>query len=77
MVQIQTAGGLCDGRGLRRRCDDEARSVASVGTLMYAGRVHTETALGHEFEAGVAERFYVHTLAVSDEQSCGSVAPLG
>lgn len=44
---------------------------------MYAGRVHTETALGHEFEAGVAERFYVHTLAVSDEQSCGSVAPLG
>lgn len=44
---------------------------------MSAGRVHIETTLGHEFWADVAERFHLHTLAVSDERSCDSVAPSG
>ena len=76
-MRIQTARGLCDGRGLRCRCDDEARPAASLRAQPCAGWVHTETKLAREFWADVAGHFYLHTLAASDERSFYAVARLG
>lgn len=77
VVRIRKANAPCDGRGLRRRCDDGPQSVAFVEALMYYYTTHIEIALAHEFGADVAVCFCLHILAVSDERPQNSVARSG